>query len=561
MRRSLLRISLAALAPLLCAQSPGIIEGRVTNSVTGEGVAGVEVRFSDRHSYVHDTVTDSTGSYRITGLDDGDYHGTFTKDGFADDRGTLANPVFHVSAGLTALADKQLKPWGSLRGRVVDEDGKPAAGVRVEKDPTPPGLLDGDTVTDENGEFAFKDLPAGSYMLVAKPESKIRMQDGVRVGTVAMYYPSATEMAHAVRIPVRTGDNVSGIEIRLKSVPVHRVAGVVLNPAGKPVAHATVKLMGEAGSARQTLVSAPTMIFSATGSMSLSSPLGSAMSGVVGPGAEPEAARVESGDDGAFEFAAVEAGDWRLSAAVGEYDEVPLSGVTSLTVSGAPVSDKDVEDVHIRMATAFPVVVALASGSAEAPPTGRHCDPSGCVAEHGPILLSLTAEEGQPRVRVADPANNLAKLNAAFPGRYRVMQGLGIQGDPYVAAVMWGGRDVKGQVVELAPGAGPFEIVYKSGLGKVRGTVEKGDGASVFLVSNTSGDILTYRQVTCGAGGSFEIGQVPPGDYFIVAFDRTNGSELPAADLPASIMPLASSLQVESGSTASVDLRMNKWPW
>ena len=77
------------------------------------------------------------------------------------------------------------------------------------------------------------------------------MQDGVRMGTVAIYYPSATEPAQAVRIPVRTGQNVSGIEIRLKSVPVHRVSGVVLNEAGKPAAHATVKLMGRAGTARQ----------------------------------------------------------------------------------------------------------------------------------------------------------------------------------------------------------------------------------------------------------------------------------------------------------------------
>jgi hypothetical protein len=240
---------------------------------------------------------------------------------------------------------------------------------------------------------------------------------------------------------------------------------------------------------------------------------------------------------------------------------VPLGGVTSLTVSGAPVSDKDVEDIQIRLAAAFPVEVTLGSGSAEAPPTGRLCDASGCVVQRGPVLLRLTAVEGQPRVHVADPANNLAKLNAAFPGRYRVMQGLGMQGDSYVAAVMWGGRDVNGQVVELGPGAGPFEVVYKSGLGKVSGTVEKGEGASVFLISNGSGEILTYRQVTCGTGGAFEIGQVPPGEYYIMAFDRTESGGLPAADLPASIIPFASSVQVEAGSTASADLRVNKWPW
>lgn len=93
-----------------------------------------------------------------------------------------------------------MKPWAALGGRVVDEDLKQVAGVRVEKDLNPRRNLDGDTVTDANGEFVFQDLPPGSYTVVAKPEAKVRMQDGVRLGTVAIYYPSATEPAQAVRI-------------------------------------------------------------------------------------------------------------------------------------------------------------------------------------------------------------------------------------------------------------------------------------------------------------------------------------------------------------------------
>jgi hypothetical protein len=127
--------------------------------------------------------------------------------------------------------------------------------------------------------------------------------------------------------------------------------------------------------------------------------------------------------------------------------------------------------------------------------------------------------------------------------------------------VMWGGRDVKGQVVELAPGAGPFQIVYKSGLGKVRGMVENGEGASVFLVAHESGEVLNYRLVACGAGGAFEIAQVPPGDYSVVAFDRTERVGLAAADFLVTIAPLASSVRVDAGSRASADLRVNRWPW
>lgn len=49
----------------------GSIEGRVTNSVTGEPVIGATVRFIDSHSYVYSGSTDSSGAYRVDGLEEG----------------------------------------------------------------------------------------------------------------------------------------------------------------------------------------------------------------------------------------------------------------------------------------------------------------------------------------------------------------------------------------------------------------------------------------------------------------------------------------------------------
>jgi hypothetical protein len=517
----------AATALALCAQSTASIDGRITNSVTGEPVGGVSVRFLDRHSYVYRTTTDSTGSYRLTGLDDGDYQGEFTKDGFSEN---IGNPFSHVSGFVAVRVDAQLKPWGALRGRVVDEDLKPVAGVRVEKDPgPPPGILEGDIVTDANGEFVFPNLAPGSYTVVAKPEPKIRTQDGVRLGMVAIYYPSATELGQAVRIPVRTGQNVSGIEIRLKSVPVHRVAGVVLNEAGKPSAHATVKLMGRAGTTRQVLTVGVILTgatVGADGRIRATSP--PEIFTITGPSPEPEVARVETHDDGTFEFPAVEPGDWRLSAESGVADDMPLAGLES-----APVSESDVEDIRIRLVPSFTVEVTTDSAGRAAMPLGQ------------------TPVEGQPRPRT---------MNSVFPGRYRVLANT-LQLGSHVTAVMWGGRDVNGQVVELTPGVAPFQVLLSSEFGKVRGTVEKGEGATVFLISREPGEILSYRQVECRTGGAFQIGDVTPGDYYLVAFDRPDKGGLPASDLPVAIIPIASNVRVEAGSTASVDLKLNKWPW
>jgi hypothetical protein len=489
----------------------GSIEGRVTNSVTGEPVGGAEVRFLDRHSYVFQTVTDSSGTYRLANLGDGDYSGEFSKDGFPN---SPRGPFVTVSGDLAARLDAQLNPFGGLRGRVVDEEGKPAAKVRVEIDKT----NDGVQTTDENGEFYFKELRPGSFTIVAKPEPLTRMEGGVKVGTVPVYYPSVTQLADAIPVTVGWGADVAGITIALKNVPVRRVAGLVLDAAGKPVAHAMVRLLGRPGKAKQQFVSA-------VGGLG-SQPF--VMGATLGPGPEPELTRVESHEDGSFEFPAVEQGDWRVSAEAGVDDDQPVEGVVS-----AAVGDKDLENVRIRVSAPFAVPV---TGDAQ------------------PILQPM---EGQHRQNV-DPATNVGKINGIFPGRYLVLS-LRFGGASYVGAVMLGGIDVLGQEIELEEGSGPLEMVMKHDTGSLRGTVENGEGANVYLVGREPGEVVQYRRTSCGAGGAFQFGDVPPGDYYVAAFDRVQGLGLPPDNLPDSIVPLARSVTIEAGSAASLDLRVGKW--
>lgn len=491
----------------------GSIEGRVTNSVTGEAVGGVEVRFLDRQSHVFQTATDSSGTYRLANLEDGGYSGGFSKDGFSN---SPRGPSVQVAGDVAARLDAQLNPWGGLRGRVVDEEGKPALGVRVEIGSGPTE----DASTDANGTFFFKNMRPGSYVVVAKPEPVTRMEDGVKVGSVPVYYPSVTQLADAVPVAVGWGADVAGITIALKSVPVRRVTGVVLDAAGKPVAHATVKLLGRPGRVKQTFLSA-------VGGLS-SQPY--VLGAVIGPAREPELAQVESREDGSFEFPAVEQGDWRVSAELGADDDSPMEGVVS-----AAVGDKDVEDVRIRLSAPFAV-----------PVTGN---------TNPPLLQSM---EGQPRLNI-DPATNVGKINGIFPGSYLVLS-LRFGGASYVGAVMLGGVDVLGQEVELEEGSGPLEMVIKHDTGSLKGTVENGEGASVYLVDREPGEVVQYRQAVCGAGGAFQFDTVVPGDYYVVAFDRAPGRELPVENLPDSIVPLATGVRVEADSTANVQMRISPWP-
>jgi hypothetical protein len=539
----------------------GSIEGRVTNSVTGEPVIDASVRFIGAHSRVFSTSTDSTGTYHLTDLDEGDYRGEFSKDRFSDiQRGSIETilsgaGVAHVSGDTPVHVDAQLQPWGGLRGRVVDEDGNPSAGVTVEISRS----VDNSAITDKNGAFAFQEVAPGAYTVVARPMATTAMRDGERVGTVPIYYPSATELADAISIPVRWGADVAGIEIRLKSVPVRRMTGLVLDPEGRPVGHAEVKLLGRSGGRQYlggvnvgpretTPLRPPAGLSPQQGLARILAMLGSAGSGA-GPGPEAEVAKVETGEDGTFAFDAVQPGDWRLSVVAGEDSPRQLTGVVSATVG-----DKDVEGVEVRLGPAFHVDVTANWGD------------DGAQRDHpASTMLSLAALEGQPPFYF-DKSQMPPDIFAALPGRYRVMGGnVGAPGY-YVASVTLGGAEVLGQVVELGPGSGPFRVTFKHDAGSVRGKVEKGEGASVFLVSREAGDLVHVRDAKAGAEGAFTFSGVPPGEYYVVAFDRVPGgnqlgSALPAKDLPASIVSLATSVRVEAGVEAAVNVRVNGWPW
>lgn len=512
---------LASLA--VYAQDQGTIEGRVTNSVTGEGISQVKVRFLDRQSYVYETLTDASGAYRISGLKDNDYKAEFSRDGFAEG----GSPFFHVAAASPARRDAILAPYGSLRGRVLDENGNPASRVPVEI-----GWRDGHAMTDAKGEFEYDSLPAGSYTLAAKPDPIIRVQDGERLGTVTVFYPSATEPAQAVPILVRSGENVSGIEVRLRSVPVRRLSGIVLDEAGRPSAHATIALLGHSSSARQTLMFSPSM--RQDGDVTYT----------IGPVNPPEIEEALSRDDGTFEFPAVEAGEWRLSATLGADSDAPLAGVASVVISS-----KDVEDVQIRLSGPFAVGVVADWGDG-APPK---------YAARASNLVELLPVDSQPRMNL-DPEKNVTEIHGLFPGRYRILP-FSLPPQYYGAAVMWGGRNVAGEAVDLVPGAEPFRVVYKSGFGSVRGTVEKGEGATIVAYPREAGDTALAHTAECGPDGSYALANLAPGDYYIAAFPHRSGNTIPWNALPAALVPIAATVHVEPNSTVMLNVQVNQWPW
>jgi hypothetical protein len=122
------------------------------------------------------------------------------------------------------------------------------------------------------------------------------------------------------------------------------------------------------------------------------------------------------------------------------------------------------------------------------------------------------------------------------PGRYRVDVNSGIG---YAASIQSGGKDLTHQplVVGFGGGVSPIEVVLRDAGAEVDGTLEEGTSGTVSAVEAAEfSPVQTAWLLPVEEGGQprnvpiwqgkFQIQQVAPGNYLVVAFEQ------PPQDLP-----------------------------
>lgn len=112
-------------------------------------------------------ITDASGMFQLTHLDDGPYTLVLSKEGFLDERIADASPVEATSAqscGIVSL-QKEYSPeaLGVLQGRVYLENQTDHANSTVRLLGMSPPVF-----TDAGGRFQFVGIPAGQYVLIAE---------------------------------------------------------------------------------------------------------------------------------------------------------------------------------------------------------------------------------------------------------------------------------------------------------------------------------------------------------------------------------------------------------
>jgi hypothetical protein len=530
-------VLLAFVAVLAVGQDTVTVDGVVVNKVTGAGIADAVVWLWRTGTTSSRAVTNEAGAFYITGLTPGDYNASVHKSGYSNpeqDELVLPGdrPRHHLSSGPDPVRLRfELNPPAVLRGRVVDADGNPArAALELGR-----GLT---ANTDADGGFVFDSLWPGPYTLLARPilkdAKRVSGKDEIRSEPVPTFYPSVQDRSLAEIITVRAGAELSGYEIRLQSAEVHRVRGVVLNPDGTPCAKATVALQ-----ARVSYSGGITFTMAGSGGLLLSMRNGPAAG-------QSDEKPVVTAEDGVFEFPSVRAGEWTIRVTSDWVrDEIRQRNIIRVGSAEFKVEHKDPDELKIPFATPFnlslPAVVVLSDGSAPAPGLS--------------VAVTLISETTSTVARAETFANGVLQFGDVFPGTHQIRADV-LAGNYYVDSILLGSTDVTGQSVDLTPASPPIRIVLKPA-GVVRGTIEDAD----------SGAVVLFPQSFAGAGylvqsavRTFEITGIAPGEYYAIALDHFDIATIADAQRLRGLMPRATGVRVEPGSTASLQLRVNHVP-
>jgi protocatechuate 3,4-dioxygenase beta subunit len=229
----ILLLALAFEAPERCS-----VSGTVVDSVTGKGVAKVQVELLPVDRLTHHSataMTDADGRFSMVDVDPGAYRLMGNRARYLDARKVM----LQLDSGqkLEGITHK-LVPAAVIAGTIRDADGEPVEGAHVvAARRLGGGRVEGaeSTDTDDQGNYRFGHLRAGSYLVAVTPtpQSWERVDHSpsteTRMTPVLTFYPRAGESAFASAVTLRPGGRRESVDITLLRSPTFRVRGRLVN--------------------------------------------------------------------------------------------------------------------------------------------------------------------------------------------------------------------------------------------------------------------------------------------------------------------------------------------
>jgi hypothetical protein len=230
----------------------GAIRGRVLEP-TGAPIAEADVSLVQFGQDPNPTNrwtarTSGAGEFEFAGLPAGRYQLIASRVGYAT-RPFQSSGLFDLGRDLT-LEDGQtldgldilLPRAGAIRGRVVDDAGRPVAGADVRPQARHDGRLVGvqrGSQTNSAGEYELAGLEPGQYYVEASARQvRTPTRDYDRT-----WYPGVGDAARAALVRVEASATTTGIDLTLEASVRRVLAGSVQDPDGNVPAGATLRYL------------------------------------------------------------------------------------------------------------------------------------------------------------------------------------------------------------------------------------------------------------------------------------------------------------------------------
>ena len=506
---------LIPLLPLLAQDTGALVEGVVTNALSGEPVKKCAVnlrRIDAKSDTILTAVSDAEGHFRFVNLDAGRYRLSGEKSGFV--RQEFGARSFG-KPGSTLTLDKgmQLKnlalkmtPQGVVSGKVIDDEGDPVVSASVQllmsmyidgrRQLTPTGY----SQTNDLGEYRIFGIAPGRYYLSAGT-TKSPGEKGDE-SFPPTYYPGAMDPAAAGRLEITAGSQLRGIDLALRKARSVRVRGKFGGPAS------------ESSTRNGTLQLYPRSI---AGMSSLTRNF-STIRGV----------------SGTFEFQNVFPGSYILSADLFEEKDKRYFARVPIEVGNA-----NIDDLQITFTEGIEIPGRLRiEGAAE---TGLG---NTMVFLRSRDLSSSSSTSGKLK------PDGTFSLSSVPPGRYRVTL-MGASLALYIKSIRYGQDDALTNDLNVT-GSNLLEIILSANGGQIDG--QTSPNARVGLVPK-NGLQYFFKATTADNEGGFSFRGVAPGDYLLLAFEETDAGALEDPDFIKQHEGSGESVSVKEGARESKQLK------
>ena len=476
------------------------------------------------------TDTDTDGRYRLSALAAGAYRIRVEKAGFVQ----RPTPVSLADAQTLALPLVMVR-GAALEGRILSDTGNPAVNVVVSAVKftydargrrTEPVRQ---TRTDDRGRYRLHTLPAGAYYLEAAPDPLEALQRPQVPGRQAMtlarsYFPGAPRVEGGESLSLSVGQNLTGLEFALPTVPTAALRGTITDSTGKP---------GGVFSARVQRVGGP---------------IGE-VRGLLNP----------NGND--FTFPSVPTGEYWV---MGIARPTPTSdlefGVMRVTVSGQ-------DQLGLAITTARGAIVngrVLMEDGATPMPANL-----GVVAHETeyelPALVGSTTSGATPVTVATDGTFTFSSLFGP-----RLLRVEGLPAGWALKSVTFDGQDVTDTPVDVMGGetARTLRMVITSRTATISGVVRDDAGRPVerarVVVFSENADKWGWRSrmvrtAESGADGRFVVDGVLDGAYRIVALPFLEDGSWMDTTILRRLEPLASPLAVSGAAPMTMNLVVKPW--